>query len=77
MQERSGRSSLCQFSLSPAGQSSLCTNNIKGETKQLIVKTVAVIEKYRVTRSWRSWPPKIFNRSNSGSAYKFGRAHYL
>lgn len=74
MQERSGRSSLCQVSLSPAGQSSLCTNNIKGETKQLIVKTVAVIEKYRVARSW---PGKIFNRSNSGSAYKFGRSHYL
>lgn len=43
---------------------SLCrTNNIKGETKQLIVKMGDVIEKYRRTRSWAG---KIFNRGNSG-----------
>lgn len=39
------------------------TNNIKGETKQLIVKMGGEIEKYRRTHSW---PGKIFNRGNSG-----------
>lgn len=40
------------------------TNNIKGETKQLIVEMGGEIEKYRRTHSWRG---KIFNRGNSGS----------
>lgn len=39
------------------------TNNVKGETKQLIVKMGGEIEKYHRTHSW---PGKIFNRGNSG-----------
>lgn len=62
------RCSLCLFATfflisAAAGEASRPTNDIKGETKQLIVKMGGEIEKYRPTHSW---PGKIFNRGNSG-----------
>lgn len=62
------RCSLCLFASffliwASAGEASRRRNDIKGETKQLIVKMGGEIEKYRPTHSW---PGKIFNRGNSG-----------